>query len=57
MKITFASPSKNAVEKKKKEKKVMAIAKLFALHARTPKTAIAERFVLHVNAKKVCVKT
>ena len=34
LKITFASPSKNAVEKKK-EKKIMAIAKLFALHANT----------------------
>ena len=32
LKITFASPSKNTVEKKK-DKKIMAIAKLFVLHA------------------------
>ena len=31
-KITFASPSRNTVEKNEK-KKIMAIAKLFALHA------------------------
>ena len=32
LKITFASPSKSA-EEKKKDSKIIAIAKLFALHA------------------------
>ena len=32
LKITFASPSKNALEKKE-EKKIMSLAKFFTLHA------------------------
>ena len=33
LKITFTNSSKKALENKKKEKKIMAIAKCFALHA------------------------
>ena len=49
-KIFFASLSKNSV--REKEKKKMAMAKLFALHANPQKRQLQRSFMLHSNTKK-----